>query len=90
MFDKTPYLTPSPFQSDDKKLVGKDPSTLTKKEVEGLPGPKSLTKAVREFCIECSGGNEAEARKCVAVTCQLWPFRMGKNVFRSKGISPGN
>ena len=33
MFDKTPYLTPSPFEVDAKKLVGKDPSTLTKKEV---------------------------------------------------------
>lgn len=43
---------------------------------------KNLIKVVRAFCIECSGGSEAEARKCTATKCQLWPYRMGRNPFR--------
>lgn len=45
---------------------------------------QSPIKAIRAFCVECSGNNEAEARRCTAVGCQLWPFRMGSNVFHSR------
>jgi len=27
---------------------------------------------------------QAEARKCTATTCPLWPFRMGRNPFRGR------
>lgn len=86
MIDRQKYLSASPYEADGNRKIGKHPEALSKEELENLPGPRSLTKAVRAFCIECSGGNDREARKCVAITCQLWPFRMGMNVFRSKGI----
>src|SRR5260370_37092818 len=31
----------------------------------------------------CSGGSESEARKCTAIGCALWPYRMGWNPFRA-------
>jgi hypothetical protein len=38
----------------------------------------SRTKAVRQFCLECSGvENRAEVTRCTAKACALWPFRMG-------------
>ena len=43
---------------------------------------KSPIKAIRAKCIDCSGGNKAEVRKCVIPECPLFPFRMGKNPFR--------
>ena len=43
---------------------------------------KNIMRVIRGFCVECSGGSESEARKCTAVECQLWPYRMGKNPFR--------
>lgn len=36
-------------------------------------------KAIRAHCIQCSGGNRAEVRKCVIDDCPLYPFRMGHN-----------
>lgn len=41
--------------------------------------PRLLTpvKAIRANCIDCSGGNRAEVRRCNIVTCPLWPYRMG-------------
>lgn len=38
------------------------------------------SKAIRLKCIDCSGGNMAEVRKCPATNCPLWRFRMGKEI----------
>lgn len=37
-------------------------------------------KAIRLKCIDCCAGNMAEVRKCPAVNCPLWRFRMGREV----------
>jgi len=39
----------------------------------------SPLRAIREKCIDCSGGSIAEARRCEAVSCALWPFRAGRH-----------
>ena len=36
-------------------------------------------KAIRAKCIDCSGGNMAEVRRCDIRYCSLWTYRMGKN-----------
>lgn len=36
-------------------------------------------KAIRQHCIECSGGSKQECRECTIQDCPLWPFRMGHN-----------
>lgn len=38
----------------------------------------SRLKAIRRRCIDCSGGNQAEVRRCNTVSCDLHLFRMGK------------
>ena len=38
----------------------------------------SRSKAIRLKCIDCCAGQVAEVRKCTAVDCPLWRFRMGK------------
>lgn len=41
-------------------------------------------KAIREFCLECSGDSTAEVKNCTRTVCPLFPFRMGKNPFRQR------
>ena len=36
------------------------------------------TKAIRLKCLDCSGGQLAEVRKCPATNCPLWRYRMGR------------
>lgn len=36
-------------------------------------------KAIRLFCLECCGGSSNEVKLCPSTTCQLYPFRLGKN-----------
>lgn len=37
---------------------------------------KRLKKAVREKCLDCSGGTAAEVALCELEECPLFPFRM--------------
>lgn len=40
----------------------------------------SRSKAIRLKCIDCCAGNMAEVRRCPAVDCPLWRYRMGKEI----------
>lgn len=35
-------------------------------------------KAIRAYCIECSGGMTKEVKLCTVENCPLYPYRMGK------------
>lgn len=41
-------------------------------------------KAIRAFCIDCCGGSAYEVKLCTAPKCALYPFRLGKNPYRTK------
>lgn len=77
-------LEPSSAEADAGQLVGRDPRRVQAEDLVAAGFITSPTKAIRAKCLDCSGENAAEVRKCVAVTCALWPFRMGKNVFFGK------
>jgi hypothetical protein len=38
-----------------------------------------LLKVIRKQCVECMGGQEREAEKCVAPRCGLFPYRSGRD-----------
>lgn len=45
---------------------------------------KNPVKAIRAFCLGCSGDSTAEVKSCPVVECPLFPFRMGKNPYRQR------
>jgi hypothetical protein len=40
--------------------------------------PLTRTKAIRQKCLECQGGNAQEVRRCTHSDCTLWPWRLGR------------
>ncbi len=40
-------------------------------------------KAIRAYCIGCSGGSRSEVARCAATDCELYEFRFGRNPRRS-------
>jgi len=56
-----------------------------------VPAP---IKAIRTYCLDCTGGNDAETRRCTArqagkgsidaSACHLWPWRMGTKADKSR------
>jgi hypothetical protein len=45
---------------------------------------KNPAKAIRAFCLGCSGDSTAEVKKCPVEKCPLYPFRFGKNPYRQR------
>ena len=48
---------------------------------------KKLTnpvKAIRAKCLDCCCGQQKEVELCTNTRCALYPFRFGKNPYRSK------
>lgn len=43
-------------------------------------------KAIREKCLECSNYSIVEVKECNIVDCALYPFRFGKNPYRTKRV----
>jgi len=43
----------------------------------------TVLKAVRRRCRDCAGGCKADVRDCQHITCELHPFRLGRNPNRS-------
>jgi hypothetical protein len=84
MIDREQYLEVSDKEADGGKKVGANPLAISKPLLFALDCPTSPISAIRAFCVECSGGNATEARKCTAVMCPLWAFRMGTNPFHAK------
>ena len=43
----------------------------------------SPIKAIRAYCLDCSNDQPREITLCPCESCALWPFRAGKNPFRT-------
>lgn len=41
-------------------------------------------KAIRAFCLGCSGDSPSEVKNCPVEKCPLYPFRFGKNPYRQR------
>ena len=41
-------------------------------------------KAIREFCLGCSGDSPNEVKLCTVTSCPLYDFRFGKNPHRQR------
>jgi len=82
--DRDDFLEISPYQADGGELIGKHPADLSPQILSQKFTAQNPQKAIREKCIDCCCGDTSEVRKCVAVDCALWPFRMRTNPFRKK------
>ncbi len=66
--------------STEFSRIGKDWRTLRVAELEALGHRKRpLLSLIRQNCIDCGGGSEAEVRQCAIARCPFWPYRMNTN-----------
>ena len=81
---KRDFLEISPYQADGGELIGKHPSDVPSEILSQKFRAQNPLKAIREKCIDCCCGDASEVRKCVALDCDLWPFRIRTNPFRKR------
>ena len=70
-------------RNPDGSTEGKHPRDADIDVMREIHEPAPLLRVIRAKCIDCSGGSESEARKCTAIGCALWPYRMASNPFRA-------
>ena len=76
----------SPYESDGGELIGKHPGQVPLEILSRYHGGNNPLEAIRARCLDCCCGSASEVRKCTAVACPSWPFRMGTNPFRQKRV----
>lgn len=47
---------------------------------------KNPVKAIRANCLECCCGSAYEVERCPSTDCPLYPFRFGKNPYRTPRV----
>jgi hypothetical protein len=82
--ERQDLLEISPYRTDEGELIGKDPRGAPFDFLSQKFRAQNPLNAIREKCLDCCCANAAEVRKCVAVDCALWPFRLGSNPFRKR------
>jgi hypothetical protein len=83
---KDELTEPSPWESDEGELIGRDPRKVPREVLERYYDGAGAGngKIVHAKCLDCCCSQEQEIRKCTALACVLWPYRMGTNPFRNK------
>lgn len=73
------------LEIENGQNVGRHPDKVTFEEYAEVGiMPSNPVKVIRAKCLDCCAGAQSEVRMCTAVTCPLWPYRMGSNPLRSK------
>ncbi len=76
----TPSTSPLITRHADGTTKGRHPQDLKQAELAAAGHtPQPILKVSQAKCLDCSGGSRSEAAACTAVTCPLWPYRLGSN-----------
>jgi hypothetical protein len=71
-------------RSPDGETEGLDPRETPRNLLEEIGHSQMpLLRVIRAKCLDCSH-TASEVRRCSAVDCSLWPYRMGTNPFRAE------
>jgi hypothetical protein len=92
MLNKVNYAPPTSHfivLHADGSTEGRDPRLLTPAEL-AVAGhiPQPILRVIRFKCLDCCGGSRTEVSASTAVSCALWPYRLGANPFaKARGLS---
>jgi len=68
-----------------KEKIGRDPRVMSTTDLRMLGHkPMAILDVIRARCLDCCCNQVSEVRKCTAVGCVSWPFRMGWNPWRER------
>jgi hypothetical protein len=76
----------------DGSTEGRHPDDLAPEVLGRAHQKRSIMAVIRAKCLDCCCHQQSEVRRCTAVHCPLWPYRMGTNPFhgaRGKEVAPG-
>jgi hypothetical protein len=89
------YRSPSHVERHEQLIIfnpsgeieGKHPLDVDHAVMPEVHQPMPILRVIREKCLDCCAGSESEVRKCGAIKCALWPYRMASNPFRRREMT---
>ena len=70
------------IRHSDGSTEGRDPREIQRQELEAAGHRRRpLLKAIRAKCLDCCAGQPGEIKRCTAIGCALWPYRMATDPF---------
>lgn len=86
---KNPTLTMyAEYDEVERGYVGRDPRSMSENELNECGHfKKRWVSIMRDKCLDCCGGQQIEVKRCVAVSCALWPYRTNKNPFAGREMT---
>ena len=72
---------PTKMGETDLQTVTEAMYALMDQGGQKYPSKLGRRDAIRRHCIDCCGGELSEVRRCEAIPCSLWPFRLGGNPY---------
>jgi hypothetical protein len=69
------------MRNPDGSTEGRHPDEIGREALASLHHGGPIMHVIRAKCLDCCCGQQSEVRKCTAVRCPLWPYRMGTNPF---------
>ena len=70
-------------RNPDGSTEGKHPRDADADVMREIHEAAPLLRVIQAKCLNCSSEVESEIRKCTAIGCALWPYRMAINPFRA-------
>lgn len=67
--------------ADTSAIPSADTSDIHSAATSDAPTIRSPLKAIRAFCVSCSGDSVYEVKRCPSFDCPLYAFRFGKNPY---------
>lgn len=61
-----------------REQIKKEIENMDRKSVGKLANPLA---AIKQKCLDCSGGNVYETINCQCTNCAIYPFRFGRNPY---------
>lgn len=75
---------PAELRAAHERLKGQDPRSLSRENFASLGFAKRpILTVIRENCVDCMGGNQADVLRCCATGCVFWPYRMNHDPLRA-------
>jgi len=68
----------SSFVNPEQRVKAVDTRMRTRERMQELNVGSPL-KAIRQYCLNCTGGSTEAVRHCGIASCYVWPYRFGRN-----------
>ena len=67
----------SSFVDPEQRFIAVSTRVRNRARMQDL-NVNSPSKAIRQYCLDCTGGSTETVKNCGIASCPIWPYRFGR------------